>query len=38
VIEEAKTSANIQRQVPVSDVVDLTILRTAQKELGIKGK
>jgi NitT/TauT family transport system substrate-binding protein len=31
VIEEAKTSANIQRQVPVSDVVDLTILRTAQK-------
>jgi ABC-type nitrate/sulfonate/bicarbonate transport system substrate-binding protein len=38
VIEEAKTSANIQRQVPVSDVADLTILRTAQKELGIKGK
>jgi NitT/TauT family transport system substrate-binding protein len=38
VIEEAKTSANIQRQVPVSDVVDLTILRAAQMELGIKGK
>jgi ABC-type nitrate/sulfonate/bicarbonate transport system substrate-binding protein len=38
VIEEAKTSANIQRQVPVSDVADLTILRAAQMELGIKGK
>jgi NitT/TauT family transport system substrate-binding protein len=38
VIEEAKTSANIQRQVPVSDVTDLTILRAAQMELGIKGK
>lgn len=38
VIEEAKTSANIQRQVPVSDVADLTILKEVQKELGIKGK
>jgi len=38
VIEEAKTSANIQRQVPFSDVADLSILREAQKELGIKVK
>ena len=38
VIEEAKTSANVQRQVPISEVADLTILRTAQKELGIKQK
>ena len=38
VIEEAKTSANIQRRVPFSDVADLTILRAAQMELGIKGK
>ena len=38
VIEEAKTSANIQRQVPFSDVAELSILREAQKELGIKVK
>jgi ABC-type nitrate/sulfonate/bicarbonate transport system substrate-binding protein len=38
VIEEAKTSANVQRQVPFSDVADLTILKEVQKELGIKGK
>ncbi len=37
-IDEAKTSANVQRQVSFNDVTDLTILRTAQKELGIKGK
>ena len=38
VLEEAKASANVQRQVPLSDVTDVSILRTAQKELGIKVK
>ena len=37
-IDEAKMSANVQRQVSFNDVADLTILKTAQKELGIKGK
>jgi NitT/TauT family transport system substrate-binding protein len=38
VIEEAKKSVKVDRQVSVSDVADLSILREAQKELGIKGK
>ena len=38
VIDEAKTSANLQRQVLFSDVADLSILTEAQKELGIKRK
>ena len=29
---------NVQRQVLFTDVADLTILKEAQKELGIKGK
>ena len=37
-IDEAKTSANVQRQVPFSEVADLSILTEAQKELGIKRK
>jgi ABC-type nitrate/sulfonate/bicarbonate transport system substrate-binding protein len=38
VIEEAKKAANITRAVAPSEVADLSILREAQKELGIKGK
>ncbi len=37
-IDEAKMSANVQRQVLLSDVADFMILKEAQKELGIKGK
>jgi len=37
-IEEAKKSVKVDRQVSVSDVADLSILREAQKELGIKAK
>ena len=36
-IEEARKAANVSREVALSDVADLTILREAQKELGIKG-
>lgn len=38
VIEEVKKAAKVDRHVSVSDVADLSILREAQKELGIKGK
>jgi hypothetical protein len=38
VIEEAKKAANITRAVAPSEVADLSILREAQKEFGIKGK
>jgi ABC-type nitrate/sulfonate/bicarbonate transport system substrate-binding protein len=38
VIEEVKKSVKVDRQVSVSDVADLSILREAQKELGIKAK
>lgn len=38
VIEEAKKLAKVNREVPFSEVADLTILREAQRELGIKGK
>jgi len=37
-IEERKKSAKVSREVSISDVADLTILREAQRELGIKGK
>ena len=37
-IEEAKKAAKISREIPLSDVADLSILREAQKELGIQGK
>ena len=37
-IEEAKKSVKVDREVSVSDVADLSILREAQKELGIKAK
>jgi NitT/TauT family transport system substrate-binding protein len=35
-IEEAKKSANVGREIASSEVADLSILREAQKELGIK--
>jgi NitT/TauT family transport system substrate-binding protein len=38
VIEEAKKAAKVDRQVSVSDVADLSILREVQRELGIKVK
>ena len=36
VIEEAKKSAKITREVSISQVADLTMLKQAQRELGIK--
>jgi hypothetical protein len=36
-IEEIKELAKVSREVPLTDVADLSILREAQKELGIKG-
>ena len=38
VIEETKKAAKMNREVSVSEVADLSTLREAQKELGIKGK
>ena len=38
VIEEAKKAANVSREVALSDVANLSILREAQRELGIKIK
>ena len=38
VIEAAAKDAKITRQVAAAEVADLTLVREAQKELGIKGK
>jgi ABC-type nitrate/sulfonate/bicarbonate transport system substrate-binding protein len=38
IIEEAKKTAKIEREIPLSEIADLSILREAQKELGIKPK
>jgi hypothetical protein len=38
VIEEAKKVAKVNRVVSLSEVADLSILRDAQRELGIKGR
>jgi ABC-type nitrate/sulfonate/bicarbonate transport system substrate-binding protein len=35
-IDEAKKAAKVSREIPSSEVADLSILREAQKELGIK--
>ena len=35
-IEETKKQAKVTREVSLSDVADVSILREAQKELGIK--
>jgi ABC-type nitrate/sulfonate/bicarbonate transport system substrate-binding protein len=37
-IEEAKKAGKVSREIVSSDVADLTILREAQQELGIKAK
>jgi ABC-type nitrate/sulfonate/bicarbonate transport system substrate-binding protein len=36
IVDEAKKTAKIEREIPLSEVADLSILREAQKELGIK--
>jgi NitT/TauT family transport system substrate-binding protein len=38
VIDQAKQSMNIDRPVAVADVADLSLVREAQRELGIKGR
>jgi NitT/TauT family transport system substrate-binding protein len=38
VVEQAKEGANVSRDALAKDVADLTILRQAQKELGIQGR
>lgn len=38
IVDEAKKTAKIEREISLSDVADLSILREAQKELGIKPK
>jgi ABC-type nitrate/sulfonate/bicarbonate transport system substrate-binding protein len=37
-IEEIKELAKVSRDIPLTDLADLSILRAAQKELGIRGK
>ena len=36
VVDEAKKAAKVERDVSLSEVADLSILREAQRELGIK--
>ena len=36
IIDEAKKTAKVEREISLNDVADLSILREAQKELGIK--
>jgi ABC-type nitrate/sulfonate/bicarbonate transport system substrate-binding protein len=38
IIEEAKKAIKVDREVSFNEVVDLSILREAQRELGIKGR
>src|SRR5215208_4328799 len=38
VLDQARSEANLTREVAVGEVADLLLLREAQKELGIKGK
>jgi ABC-type nitrate/sulfonate/bicarbonate transport system substrate-binding protein len=38
IIDEAKKTAKVEREIPLSEVADLSILKEAQKELGIKPK
>ena len=37
-IEEAKRAAKVEREVTMNEVADLSILREAQKELGVTGR
>jgi NitT/TauT family transport system substrate-binding protein len=38
VIEQARQDAKITREIALSEVSDMTVLREAQKELGVKGR
>ena len=38
IIDQAKKEAKISREIPFTDIADLSILREVQKELGIKGR
>lgn len=38
IVEESKRLGKVEREVPLSEVEDLSVLRDAQRELGIKGK
>jgi hypothetical protein len=38
IVDEAKKTAKIDREIPLADIADLSILREAQKELGIRPK
>jgi len=38
IVDEAKKTAKIDREIPLSEIADLSILREAQKELGIRPK
>ena len=38
VIDEAKKAINLDRQVSITDIADLSILKRAQLELATKGK
>jgi hypothetical protein len=37
-IDEAKKTAKVERTIPLTNIADLSILREAQKELGIRPK
>jgi aspartyl/asparaginyl-tRNA synthetase len=38
VIEEAKKNAKISREISINQVADLSMLKAAQREIGIKGR
>ena len=38
VIEETRKNLKINREVPLSDVADLSLIREVQREVGIKGQ
>ncbi|MGE5852624.1 MAG: ABC transporter substrate-binding protein [Deltaproteobacteria bacterium] len=38
IVDEAKKTAKIDREIPLADIADLSILREAQKELGTRAK
>jgi NitT/TauT family transport system substrate-binding protein len=38
IVEEAKRLGKVERDVPISEVADLSILKEMQRDLGIKGK
>jgi ABC-type nitrate/sulfonate/bicarbonate transport system substrate-binding protein len=38
IVDEAKKTAKVEREIPLSEIADFSILREAQKELGIRPK